>query len=413
MSLTISQAERESYHQHFVQAGPINGKLQGLPTHQLGEIWELADIDKDGCLDFDEYCIAIKIVYSILDRSLAGVPQVLPATLVPSTKAQYVGGGSNGTVYGATGTGSMSPPIAQQGPATLEWYVPEGDRAQYQGLFNQHSHGGTTVRMLDVDELLNSIGIPRHTVTQVWGLIDVRKYQQLNQQQFIYLLHVLSACRNGAPVPATLPPAIKDNIYKSLNLDSAGGSQGSNTHGYRYGKSSSPGYASPGGGNSKKPGLYGEKSGNVALADSYLSKLKTSSTFKNEAGSRYASSSKNAEEERKLRAELEELDQELEKLKSEESQGDSKSEEEQGQDSTVKELEELRAFKVQEKKEAENPSGSQAGSTGESLQDLKQSVLDLESRFGFLQAEKRAVEEFIRTGRQELIDLQMEQMDLK
>ncbi|KAJ1952868.1 endocytosis defective- protein [Linderina pennispora] len=308
----------------------------------------------------------------------------------------------------------MSPP-AQQGPATLEWYVPENDRAQYQGIFNQRSHGGSTVRMLDVDEFLNSIGIPRHTVTQVWGLIDVRKYQQLNQQQFIYLLHVLSACRNGAPVPATLPPAIKDNIYKSLNLDSATGGQGVSTHGYRYGKSSSssPGYASQAGGNSKKPGLYGEKSGNVALADSYLSKLKTSSTFKNEAGSRYASSSKNAEEERKLRAELDDLDQELEKLKAEQSRGAIKSQEEELQNSTVKELEELRAFKLNEKKEAENPSVSLEGSTGESLQDLRQSVFDLEGRFAFLQAEKKAIEEFIRTGKQELIDLQMEQMDLK
>ncbi|KAJ2465594.1 endocytosis defective- protein, partial [Coemansia sp. RSA 2320] len=273
----------------------------GLPTAQLGGIWELADIDKDGALDFDEYCIALKLVFSLLNSSIAGIPPTLPPELIPQSKYHYF---TNTAAYtpamGAASSSSFNAPLGGGGiapvatAATLEWYVPNEDRARYQSLFAQHSRGSNEVRLLDCDEFLNSLGIPRPTVMQAWSLVDVRKYQQLNQEQFVHLLHILSYFAKGARVPDTLSPAVKDAIYRSLNLDSdaTGGSGSNSAHGYRYNRpeaasgTASPYSAAGGLGDPRKPGLYGEKSGNVALADSYLSKLKTSSTFKNEAGSR-------------------------------------------------------------------------------------------------------------------------------
>ncbi|KAJ2846867.1 endocytosis defective- protein, partial [Coemansia erecta] len=330
-SLTISSDERQQYQQHFLNANPIDGKLpgsvaranllqSGLPSQQLGDIWELADIDKDGALDFDEYCIALKLVFALLHHIIPATPPVLPPGLIPETKYKYFGAGmispgvhgsavSTVSPVGLSDTGAALSAGGQRqytggGGATLEWYVPGEDRARYEGLFSQYAHGSTQVRLLDVDEFLNSLGIPRATVTQVWALVDVRKYQQLNKDQFVYLLHVLQAHTRGAQIPATLPSAVKDNIYRSLSLETglSGGGSADGSHSYRYGKSSmsSASLTGTSGNRSNKSGLYGEKSGNVALADSYLSKLKSSSTFKNEAGSRYASSSKNSEEEKRL-----------------------------------------------------------------------------------------------------------------
>ncbi|KAJ2708760.1 endocytosis defective- protein, partial [Coemansia spiralis] len=78
-SLSVSAEDEQQYRQHFYNANPVDGKLpgaaaranllqSGLATTLLGEIWELADIDKDGALDFDEYCIALKLVFSLLNR---------------------------------------------------------------------------------------------------------------------------------------------------------------------------------------------------------------------------------------------------------------------------------------------------------------------------------------------------------
>ncbi|KAJ2260403.1 endocytosis defective- protein [Coemansia sp. RSA 376] len=406
--LSITNEERQQYQQHFFTANPRDGKLpgpvarenlmqSGLPTNQLGGIWELADIDKDGALDFDEYCIALKLVFSLLNHKIAAIPPTLPPELIPQSKYQYFISSPMGNTYGGT-------PNVVATPVTLEWYVPGEDRARYEGIFAQYSRGSAQVRLLDLDEFLNTLGIPRSTVMQAWSLVDVRKYQQLNSEQFVFLLHIISYVVKGARVPDTLSPAVKDTIYRSLNLDS---DTSSNTHGYRYSK---PSTSSVGGrpADSRQPGLYGEKSGNVALADSYLSKLKTSSTFKNEAGSRYASSSKNTEEERKLRNELKELDEELKRIKSEGAQQTTGSKDEEQLEAILAELRELKTFKAGERMRSE--SSGQSG--GESVQEIKQSIFNLEGHLATLLSEKRAMDEFIATAKQELLELQMEQVKL-
>ncbi|KAJ1847447.1 endocytosis defective- protein [Coemansia sp. RSA 2703] len=416
--LSISPEEHRQFQQHFINASPVNGKLtgsvaraslmqSGLPTHQLGQIWELADIDKDGALDFDEYCIALKLVFSILNHSIAGVPAALPQTLIPQSKYAYFGGMQTQAPAPLQSPSQVA--VQQVGSVTLEWYVPSEDRARYQGIFAQYSRGASEVRLLDVDEFLGTLGIPRSIITQVWSIIDVRKYQQLNQEQFVYLLHVLNACLRGASAPATLPPVVKDNIYRSLNLESSTTVGSSQSHGYKYGKSSASGAGST---DPRKPGLYGEKSGNVALADSYLSKLKTSSTFKNEAGSRYASSSKNAEEEKKLQAELKELDEELRKLNEEAEDHKKRPQEDDLMETTLKELESLKEYKLQEKRLAE-AQDSGTDDSSKTLQEIKQSIFSLEGHLAFLLSEKRSIDEFLDTGKQKLLELQVEQMKLK
>ena len=50
----------------------------------LGQIWELSDIDKDGCLDQDEFAVAMWLI----DQAKTGnaPPQTLPENLIPPSK---------------------------------------------------------------------------------------------------------------------------------------------------------------------------------------------------------------------------------------------------------------------------------------------------------------------------------------
>ncbi|KAJ2763856.1 endocytosis defective- protein [Coemansia nantahalensis] len=425
-SLAVSAEDARLYQHHFLSAGPVDGKLpgaaaranllqSGLPTNQLGEIWELADIDKDGALDFDEYCIALKLVFSLLHRAIVGVPPELPPSLIPQSKYRhFTNAGSNSA--SSTGVARLaSPQLPLSGGAAdtgatqplsggaLEWYVPGTDRARYQALFAQHARGSPYVRALDVEEYLGSQGVARAAVSQAWALVDVRRYQQLNQEQFVYLMHVLSAHSRGAAIPGTLPAAVKDAIYSSLSLDGGPRAATSPMHAYGRGRSSTP--TDP-----RNPGLYGERSGNVALADSYLSKLKTSSTFKNEAGSRYASAGKRAEEEKQLLAELKSLDEEKEKLRADyERMGSAAgSGEADSVAAALRELEDLKAYKIRAKQQAEESlRAASSGGAAESVQDIKQSIKHLEGHLSFLQSGQRAMDEFMAAGRQELLDLQV------
>ena len=59
-------------------------KKSGLNQTQLGAIWALSDIDKDGALDMDEFCVA-----SYLCEEVAGgapIPESLTADIIPPSK---------------------------------------------------------------------------------------------------------------------------------------------------------------------------------------------------------------------------------------------------------------------------------------------------------------------------------------
>jgi len=79
----------------FNQLNPIDGKVSGAaakgPLQQSGlqndilaKIWRLSDVDKDGKLDLDEFCLAIHLTQC--KAKGIEIPDILPPTLIPHTK---------------------------------------------------------------------------------------------------------------------------------------------------------------------------------------------------------------------------------------------------------------------------------------------------------------------------------------
>ncbi|KAG5868173.1 hypothetical protein JTB14_026930 [Gonioctena quinquepunctata] len=91
----IVNRERESFDVLFDSLSPIDGKLSGatvkeelvkskLPNVVLGKIWKLADVDKDGYLDKDEFALAMHLINVKLEGN--ELPLDLPDHLVPPKK---------------------------------------------------------------------------------------------------------------------------------------------------------------------------------------------------------------------------------------------------------------------------------------------------------------------------------------
>lgn len=55
-----------------------------LPNSVLGKIWKLADVDKDGALDTDEFSLANYLINLKLEGH--EVPNELPIHLIPPSK---------------------------------------------------------------------------------------------------------------------------------------------------------------------------------------------------------------------------------------------------------------------------------------------------------------------------------------
>ncbi|XP_014251516.1 EH domain-containing protein 1 isoform X1 [Cimex lectularius] len=86
---------RYKFENIFESLAPINGKLSGeaakkemmkskLPNPVLGKIWKLSDVDKDGFLDCDEFCLAMHLINVKLDGH--DLPAQLPDHLIPPSK---------------------------------------------------------------------------------------------------------------------------------------------------------------------------------------------------------------------------------------------------------------------------------------------------------------------------------------
>jgi hypothetical protein len=91
----VVEKERDQYDKTFLAMSPKNGKISGaaakeelikskLPNSVLAKIWRIADCDKDGMLDLDEWAL----INYLIKLKIEGfeVPNILPDHLVPPSK---------------------------------------------------------------------------------------------------------------------------------------------------------------------------------------------------------------------------------------------------------------------------------------------------------------------------------------
>lgn len=95
----LTSADKAAFDQVFYNLGPENGKLgggkvkntlldTGLNNEALRIVWNLADMDKDGALDSDEFALAMYLCE--IAKKGNRLPDKLPVNWVPPSKKMYI-----------------------------------------------------------------------------------------------------------------------------------------------------------------------------------------------------------------------------------------------------------------------------------------------------------------------------------
>ncbi|KAG0165277.1 endocytosis defective- protein [Apophysomyces sp. BC1034] len=322
----ITAAERQKYAEIFQARGQINGYMPGstakdvllssnLPPNRLERIWDLSDIDKDGSLDFEEFCIAMHLTFACINGVEA--PTVLPPTLIPATKSHLVVSHPTGVYQQPTGYSPLPPqatgvmpqatgysPYQQQqqsyptgiqtpqftgvpqasAPVEFSWDMTPQDMQAYQNIYSKYANDTGKVKFGQMEDFYTTLGLSRTELSNAWALVDVNHTHALTQDQCLTFFHVLNQRTRGAPLPKELPP----------DLHSAFAGEYAADLGER-----------PGAGTGARKGNNTSMSKSAQLADSYVNRLGVASTSLSAKGSSVKGNK--YDEEDMLRRELAEL----------------------------------------------------------------------------------------------------------
>ncbi|KAI9168209.1 endocytosis defective- protein [Blastocladiella emersonii ATCC 22665] len=259
----ISIAERDRYRDIFNSLGPIDSVVTGeqcrsvflkseLDPAQLKKIWELADMDRDGALDIEEFIIAMRLIYDSMNG--AAIPPVLPGYMIPPIKAAVNRLNPNADplalAAGVPGIPNLSSMGMGMGPAPIpgmpgmmvpgmmmpgqfgvmmdpnqlagqvlrgptieftdnfDWYMPPAEKLKYEMEFERAPTTNDLLPKHHAYEVFVLSRRPHEEFDIIWQIVDLNGQDAVTLDQYVCMQHIINQRKANKPFPRALPPEV-------------------------------------------------------------------------------------------------------------------------------------------------------------------------------------------------------------
>ena len=347
-------------------------KNSRLREDQLERVWDLADVDNDGRLDFEEFCVAMRLVFDLVNGEHADVPSTIPDWLVPESKSHLVQA-SRAIGRGHERASALDEADDEDGSGLkdgFDWYMGPAQRSEYDEIYNSARDGHGYVTFEALSGLYASLDVPDTDVRSAWNLVNPSADTAIGKDAALAFLHVLRGRHDGYRLPRTVPPSLRASFeHKGVDYNVERVRSAASRSSARDDNTSS-----------------GRKS---KFGDAYLSRLGTGDRGNKPRGTDFSSTKTTEDwEEVRLKKQLRELEAKIEKVEAAARKKEQSGRRNDSKPALVKkELEQLLDWKRRELRDLENGEGQ--GANGKTLKTVEEDIATVKEQVDGLEQHLR------------------------